>query len=501
MAHRLLLAIDQGTTSTRAVVFDEHARNMALARREHRQHFPAPAWVEHDPEDIWRDTLAAVSEAVASCGGASAITAIGITNQRETTVVWERASGQAIHRAIVWQDRRTADECARLRAAGAETLVREKTGLLLDPYFSATKAAWILDHVPGARARAERGELAFGTMDTFLLWRLTGGRVHATDVTNASRTLLFDIHRQCWDEELLRLLRVPPTLLPEVRDSSGLYGSTEPALFGRALPICGIAGDQQAALVGQACFAPGMAKSTYGTGCFLLLNTGDTPVASSNRMLTTAAYRVGGQTAYAMEGSIFVAGAAIKWLRDALRVIDSAAVTAELAARVPDDHGVYLVPAFVGLGAPYWEPGARGVICGLTLDAAPAHLARAALESVAYQTLDLTTAMARDGAGAPRAIRVDGGMAANDWFCQFLADILDARVERPVELETTALGAAFLAGLAAGVWKDLGSVAATWHKAAEFSPSMPAARRAALVAGWRHAIERTLLPARGAIHP
>jgi glycerol kinase len=355
--------------------------------------------------------------------------------------------------------------------------------------------------VPGARARAERGELAFGTMDTFLLWRLTGGRVHATDVTNASRTLLFDIHRQCWDEELLRLLRVPRALLPEVRDSSGLYGSTEPALFGRALPICGIAGDQQAALVGQACFAPGMAKSTYGTGCFLLLNTGDTPVASSNRMLTTAAYRVGGQTAYAMEGSIFVAGAAIKWLRDALRVIDSAAVTAELAARVPDDHGVYLVPAFVGLGAPYWEPGARGVICGLTLDAAPAHLARAALESVAYQTLDLTTAMARDGAGAPRAIRVDGGMAANDWFCQFLADILDARVERPVELETTALGAAFLAGLAAGVWKDLGSVAATWHKAAEFSPSMPAARRTALVAGWRHAIERTLLPARGAIHP
>jgi glycerol kinase len=490
-----VLAIDQGTTSTRAIVFDAHARAVALARREHGQHFPAAAWVEHDPEDIWRDTLAVAAEAIGRGGGTQAIAALGLTNQRETTVVWERASGKPIHRAIVWQDRRTADECARLKAAGAETLVREKTGLLLDPYFSATKAAWILDHVPGARERAERGELAFGTIDTFLLWRLTGARVHATDVTNASRTLLYDIHRQCWDEELLRLTRVPRPLLPEVRDSSALFGTTEPALFGRALPICGIAGDQQAALIGQACFAPGMAKSTYGTGCFLLLNTGDEAVASTNRLLTTAAYRLGGRMSYAMEGSIFVAGAAIKWLRDGLRVIDSAAATAALAARVPDDHGVYLVPAFVGLGAPYWEPGARGLICGLTLDASPAHLARAALESVAYQTLDLTTAMARDGARRAEAIRVDGGMAANDWFCQFLADILDARVERPVELETTALGAAFLAGLATGVWKDLGSVAATWQKAAEFSPSMPAARRARLIAGWRQAVERTLLPA------
>lgn len=487
-----VLAIDQGTTSTRAIVFDASARAVALARREHAQHFPAAAWVEHEPEDLWRDTLAVVGEAVSRCGGPEKLAALGITNQRETTVVWERESGRPIHRAIVWQDRRTAAECARLKAAGAEALVRERTGLLLDPYFSATKAAWILDHVAGARARAERGELAFGTIDTFLLWRLTGGRVHATDVTNASRTLLFDIHRQCWDEELLRLLRVPRALLPEVRDSSALYGATEPALFGRALPICGIAGDQQAALIGQACFAPGMAKSTYGTGCFLLLNTGDTPVASTNRLLTTAAYRIGGRIAYAMEGSIFVAGAAVKWLRDGLKVIDSAAATAALAARVPDDHGVYLVPAFVGLGAPYWEPDARGVLCGLTFDVSPAHLARAALESVAYQTLDLTTAMARDGARRADEFRVDGGMAANDWFCQFLADILDARVERPVELETTALGAAFLAGLATGVWKDLESVASTWQKAAEFAPSMAAARRTGLIAGWRKAVERTL---------
>jgi glycerol kinase len=491
-----VLTIDQGTTSTRAIVFDANARSVALARREHAQHFPAPAWVEHEPEDIWRDTVATVREAIERSGvGVQGIAALGLTNQRETTVVWERDGGRPVHRAIVWQDRRTAGDCARLKAAGGETLVQQRTGLLLDPYFSATKVAWILDHVPGARARAERGELAFGTIDTFLLWRLTGGRVHATDVTNASRTLLFDIHRQCWDEELLRLLRVPRSLLPEVRDCSALYGSTEPALFGRALPICGIAGDQQAALIGQACFAPGMAKSTYGTGCFLLLNTGDTAVASTNRMLTTAAYRIKGRMVYAVEGSIFVAGAAVKWLRDGLKVIDNAAATAALAARVPDDHGVYLVPAFVGLGAPYWEPNARGVICGLTLDASPAHLARAALESVAYQTLDLTTAMARDGARRAEAFRVDGGMAANDWFCQFLADVLDARVERPVELETTALGAAVLAGLATGIWKDLESVAATWHKAAEFVPSMPAARRTQLIAGWRHAIERTLLPA------
>ncbi|MGO9803576.1 MAG: glycerol kinase GlpK [Steroidobacteraceae bacterium] len=490
-----VLAIDQGTTSTRAIAFDAHARVTALARRELPQHYPAPAWVEHDAEDIWRDTLATVREAIERSGGAEAIAALGITNQRETTVVWERDSGRPVHRAIVWQDRRTAEECARLRTAGAEALVRAKTGLLLDPYFSGTKLAWILDHVPGARVRAERGELAFGTIDTFLLWRLTGGRVHATDVTNASRTLLLDIHRQRWDEELLGLLRVPRAVLPEVRDSSALYGATEPQLFGRALTIAGIAGDQQAALFGQACFTPGMAKSTYGTGCFLLLNTGESAVASANRMLTTPAYALAGRTTYAMEGSIFIAGAAIKWLRDGLKVIGNAAETAALAARVPDDHGVYLVPAFVGLGAPHWAPESRGLICGLTLDASPAHLARAALESVAFQTLDLTTAMARDGALRAQAIRVDGGMAANDWFCQFLADILEARVERPAELETTALGAAFLAGLATGVWPSLDALSATWSPAAAFSPTMDGGRRARLIAGWRVALERTLMSA------
>jgi glycerol kinase len=488
-----VLAIDQGTTSTRAIAFDTGGRAVAVARRELEQHYPASGWVEHDAEDIWRDTLATVREVIArSAGGAASITALGITNQRETALIWDRASGAPIHRAIVWQDRRTAAECAQLKAAGAEAQVRERTGLLLDPYFSATKVAWLLDHVGDARARAERGELAFGTIDTFLLWRLTGGRVHATDVTNASRTLLFDIHRQCWDEELLRLLRVPRALLPEVRDSSEVYGTTVPALFGRPLPIAGIAGDQQAALIGQACFRPGLAKSTYGTGCFLLLNTGSTALNSANRMLTTPAYRIGGQTTYALEGSIFVAGAAIKWLRDALKVITSAAETAALAERVPDSHGVYMVPAFVGLGAPHWEPEARGLICGLTLDASGAHLARAALESVAYQTLDLTEAMLRDGARRAEAIRVDGGMAANDWFCQFLADVLQARVERPVELETTALGAAFLAGLATGVWKDLESLAASWSSAAVFAPTLSAARRAALVAGWREAVARTL---------
>jgi glycerol kinase len=494
---RHVLAIDQGTTSTRAIAFDGSARAVAIARRALHQHYGDSGRVEHNPEEIWRDTEATVREVIGRCpGGAAGVAALGITNQRETVVVWERASGAPIHRAIVWQDRRTAEECARLKREGAEELVRRRTGLLLDPYFSATKVAWILDNVPGARAAASRGELAFGTIDTFLLWRLTGGRVHATDVTNASRTLLYDIHAQCWDEELLRLLRVPRELLPEVRDSSEVYGTTEPALFGRALPIAGIAGDQQAALIGQACFEPGTAKSTYGTGCFLLLNTGEVAVTSANRLLTTPAYRIGGRIAYALEGSIFVAGAAIKWLRDGLKVIESASGTAALAARLPDDHGVYLVPAFVGLGAPHWDPGARALLCGLTLDTSGAHLARAALESVAYQTLDLTEAMQRDGAQPPAAMRIDGGMAANDWLCQFLADILQARIERPAELETTALGAAFLAGLAVGVWPDLSVLCAHSRAAAAFEPSMSGARRAALLAGWRDALARTLLHAR-----
>jgi glycerol kinase len=491
---RQVLAIDQGTTSTRAIAFDPSARAVAVARRALTQHYGESGRVEHSPEEIWRDTQVTVREVIERCpAGAAGIAALGITNQRETVVVWDRASGTPIHRAIVWQDRRTAEECARLRAEGAEELVRRKTGLLLDPYFSGTKVAWILDRVPGARAAASRGELAFGTIDTFLLWHLTGGRVHATDVTNASRTLLYDIHAQCWDEELLRLLRVPRTLLAEVRDNSEIYGTTDPALFGRALPIAGIAGDQQAALIGQACFTPGMAKSTYGTGCFLLLNTGEAAVTSANRLLTTPAYRIGGRITYALEGSIFVAGAAIKWLRDGLKVIESASETAALAAGVPDNHGVYLVPAFVGLGAPHWSPDARALLCGLSLDTSGAHLARAALESVAYQTLDLLDAMQRDGAQPLESIRIDGGMAANDWFCQFLADILQARVERPAELETTALGAAFLAGLATGVWPHLDSLAAQWSTASAFEPAMSSARRAALIAGWQRALARTLL--------
>jgi glycerol kinase len=486
-----ILAIDQGTTSTRAILFDEQARAVGLSRRELPQHYPASGWVEHDPEDIWTHTLATVRETLARAqADGRAVEALGITNQRETVVIWERASGKPIHRAIVWQDRRTAAECAALKAAGAESAVRARTGLLLDPYFSATKIAWLLDHVPGARERAERGELAFGTIDTFLLWRLTGGKVHATDVTNASRTLLFDIHAQEWHEELLRVFRVPRPLLPEVRDSSEVYGTTAPGLLRDRIAIAGIAGDQQAALIGQACFEPGMAKATYGTGCFLLLNTGEAAPTSSNRLLTTPAYRIGRRIAYALEGSIFVAGAAVKWLRDKLGVIGDAAGSAAVAASVPDDHGVYLVPAFVGLGAPHWDPQARGLICGLTLDSGGAHLVRAALESVAFQTLDLTSAMTGDGAGPAAALRVDGGMAANDWFCQFLADLLDARVERPAELETTALGAAFLAGLATGIWQHRTTLAAQWRAAQVFAPRMAPARRSALIAGWRTAVAR-----------
>ncbi len=488
---RHVIAIDQGTTSTRAIAFDSAACATAIERRALTQHYADAGKVEHDPEEIWRHTETTVREVIARCPGADAgVAALGITNQRETVVIWERASGMPIHPAIVWQDRRTAAECTRLRAEGAEDLVRRRTGLLLDPYFSGTKIAWILDHVPGARARAERGQLAFGTIDSFLLWRLTRGAVHATDITNASRTLLYDIHAQCWDEELLRILRVPRALLPEVRDSSEVYGTT--SLFGRSLPIAGIAGDQQAALIGQACFTPGMAKSTYGTGCFLLLNTGETAVTSANRLLTTPAYRLGGRTAYALEGSIFVAGAAIKWLRDGLKVIESASATAALAARLPYDHGVYLVPAFVGLGAPHWQPDTRALLCGLSLDTSAAHLARAALEAVAYQTLDLTAAMQRDGAQPVAALRIDGGMAANEWFCQFLADILQARVERPAELETTALGAAFLAGLATGVWPDLASISSHWSSVAVYEPRMNRAQRAALIDGWERALARAL---------
>jgi glycerol kinase len=488
-----VLAIDQGTTSTRAILFDREARIVSMAQRELPQHYPQPGWVEHDTEDIWRDTLAVVREAIeGSVVPPSRIAAIGITNQRETVVVWERSTGEPIHRAIVWQDRRTADLCASLKAEGAEEEVQTKTGLLLDPYFSATKLAWVLDNIAGARSRAERGELAFGTIDSFLLWRLTGGQVHATDITNASRTLLYDIHAQRWDHELCRLFRIPEPMLPDVRDNSGLFGVTAAGLLDRQLSVGGMAGDQQAALIGQACFEPGMVKSTYGTGCFILLNTGENAVQSTNRLLTTPAYKLNGRTAYAVEGSIFVAGASVKWLRDNLGVIASAPESESLAAGLADNHGIYMVPAFVGLGAPHWDANARAAIHGLTLDATGAHLARAALEAVAYQTRDLLKAMEADGCTGPIALRVDGGMAANEWMCQFLADITECRVDRPSNLETTALGAAFLAGLATGIWTNLRDVSRTWRQAQSYSPTMSGEHRQLLVQGWRKALERTL---------
>jgi len=486
-----VLAIDQGTTSTRAILFDAEARAVFTAQRELEQHYPGRGWVEHDPERIWQDTLAVVREALGAVDP-QRVAGIGITNQRETIVVWDRATGEPIHRAIVWQDRRTAGECARLKEDGAEPLVQSKTGLLLDPYFSATKIAWILDNVPEARERAERRELAVGTIDCFLLWRLTGGAVHATDVTNASRTSLLDIKTGCWDAELCRLFRVPEQLLPEVRDNSGMFGTTAPGLLHTQLPIAGMAGDQQAALFGQACFHEGMIKSTYGTGCFMLVNTGGEPIASQHRLLTTPAYRLAGQTTYALEGSIFVAGAAVKWLRDGLGVIADAAQTHSLATQVPDSHGVIMVPAFVGLGAPHWDPDARGAIFGLTLDATGAHLARAALESVAFQTFDLIDAMEKDFGSAVEAVRIDGGMAANAWLGQFLADILQVPVERPQNLETTALGAAFLAGLATGVWADLPALERTWKQRDAFRPAMPLDHRERLIAGWRDAVARML---------
>jgi glycerol kinase len=485
------LAIDQGTTSTRAILFDADARAVRVAQRELPQHYPASGWVEHDQERIWEDVLAAAREALAGIA-LERVAGIGITNQRETIVLWDRASGEPIHRAIVWQDRRTAEECARLKAKGAEELVRKKSGLLLDPYFSATKIAWILDHVPGARLRAERGELACGTIDCFLLWRLTGGEAHATDATNAARTSLYDIHLGRWDDELCRLFRVPQALLPEVHDNSRIFGFTAPDLLGAPLPISGMAGDQQAALFGQACFSPGMTKSTYGTGCFMLMNTGKKAVSSSHRLLTTLAYRIDGETTYALEGSIFVAGAAVKWLRDGLGLIADASETSALAARPSDSQEVVMVPAFVGLGAPHWDPDARGAIFGLTLDTNQADLVRAALEAVAFQSLDLLDAMAKDGAKAMETIRIDGGMAANAWLCQFLADILKVPVERPQNLETTALGAAFLAGLATGLWPDLEALGRTWKRRDRFDPAMASEQRELMIARWRSAVARIL---------
>lgn len=488
-----ILAIDQGTTSTRALLFDSTARPVALAQRELKQHYPEPGWVEHDPDAIWHDLLAVVREAVEESRlDIGRVAAIGISNQRETVVVWDRSTGKPIHRAIVWQDRRTAAACEKYKRDGTEAELRSKTGLLLDPYFSATKIAWILDAVDGARTQAEQGELLAGTIDSFLLWRLTGGAVHATDVTNASRTLLFDIHKGRWDPDLCRLFRIPEPLLPEVCDNSHIFGVTVPGLFGRQVPIGGMAGDQQAALFGQACFKPGMVKSTYGTGCFILVNTGAEPVQSNNRLLTTPAYRIGGATTYALEGAIFVAGAAVKWLRDGLGIIAHASETDGLAGQVPDSHGVYMVPAFVGLGAPHWEPNARAAIFGLTLDATAANLARAALEAVAYQTRDLIDAMVADGCTAPAAMRIDGGMITNRWLCQFLSDISGVPVERPASVETTALGAAFHAGLATGVWSGIDEISRIWESSDRFEPAMDEELRTRLRSGWAEALRRTL---------
>jgi len=462
---------------------------VASAQAEFPQFYPRDGWVEHDPEHIWTGVLETARQAIAGVDPAQ-VAAIGIANQRETTLLWDRVTGEPLCSAIVWQDRRTADACAAMKAQGHEALVQARTGLLLDPYFSGTKLRWMLDNVPGARARAEAGELAFGTVDSFLLWRLTGGRVHATDATNASRTLLYDIHEQRWCPELLALFGIPASLLPKVHDNSGTFGTTD--LFGAPIPIGGMAGDQQAALFGQSCFTPGAAKATYGTGCFMLVNTGSEPVASSNRLLTTIGYRLGGATSYAVEGSIFVAGAGIKWLRDGLGLITHASQTDDMATRVADNGGVYMVPAFTGLGAPHWRPDARGAIVGLTLASSAAHVARAALEAVGYQTADLIDAMTRDGAARPPVLRVDGGMSANDWLCQFLSDLLDIPVERPATLETTALGAAFLAGLAVGFWRDLNEVAALTATADRFEPHMRPDERAGLVAGWRAALARVL---------
>ncbi len=489
-----VLAIDQGTTSSRAMLFDAALAVRGVAQQEFAQHYPAPGWVEHDPEDLWNTVVACVRQVLTEAGVAAAdVAAIGITNQRETTVVWDRATGRAVHNAIVWQDRRTAPLCDTLRAEGLEADVRHKTGLLLDPYFSATKLAWILDTVPGARARAAAGALAFGTVDSFLIWRLTSGRVHATDATNAARTMLYDIRQGRWDEALCARLGVPLAMLPEVRDCAADFGTTEPALFGSAIAICGVAGDQQAATVGQACFRPGMLKATYGTGCFALLNTGAELVESRNRLLGTIAYRLSGQTTYALEGSIFVAGAAVQWLRDGLELIETAAETQGLAEAADAAQELVLVPAFTGLGAPHWAPEARGAVFGLTRNSGPAEFARAALESVGYQTRDLLEAMRADwGADEQAVLRVDGGMTASDWTMQFLADILGAPVDRPKVLETTALGVAWLAGMQAGICAGQDDFARAWAAERRFGPAMPEPDRARKYARWQRAVAATL---------
>jgi glycerol kinase len=496
-----ILALDQGTTSSRAILFDGDMKIAAAAQEEFAQHYPAPGWVEHDPSDLWATTAGTCRAAMEKAGvRADEIAGIGITNQRETTLVWERATGKPIHPAIVWQDRRTSELCQRLKAEGHETLVTEQTGLLLDPYFSGTKLAWLLDRVEGARARAEAGELVFGTVDSWLIWNLTGGARHVTDATNAARTMLYDIKRGQWSPEMCQMLDVPMAMLPEVMDCAADFGHTRADLFGREIPILGVAGDQQAATLGQACFQPGMLKSTYGTGCFALLNTGVTPVTSTKRLLTTIAYQLDGQPTYALEGSIFIAGAVVQWLRDGLKMIREAKETQPLAESAEEGQGVVLVPAFTGLGAPYWDAECRGAIFGLRRNSGPAELARAALESVGYQTRDLLEAMHADWAmqadavadgDAGATLRVDGGMSASDWAMQFLSDILGAPVDRPEVLETTAMGAAWLAGQRAGLYPDMAGFSQTWALERRFVPGMAEETRTAKYAAWKRAIAAT----------
>ena len=492
MKERVVLALDQGTTSSRAIVFGHEGRPRAMAQQEFPQIYPSPGHVEHDPEAIWSSQLGVAREALARAGAAPGdVAAIGITNQRETTVLWEKDTGKPVGNAIVWQSRITAPICERLKAAGLEETFRARTGLVLDPYFSGTKVAHFLETIPGLRARAEKGEILFGTVDCFLMWRLTGGQRHVTDVSNASRTLMFDIAKLDWDDELLKALGVPRRMLPEVHASSEVYGETASDLFGGSIPIGGAAGDQQAATFGQACFEPGTAKNTYGTGCFMLLNTGARPVPSRNGLLTTVGWRIGKDTTYCLEGSVFVAGAVVQWLRDGLKAIQSSSEVEALAASVPDSDGVYVVPAFVGLGAPYWDPYARGAMVGLTRNTSIAHIARASVESIAYQTRDVLEAMQKDAERPLTTLKVDGGAARNDALLQFQADVLGVPVRRPVVAETTALGAAYLAGLAVGYWKDTADLARNWALDREFTPAAASTRREALYRGWQRAVERS----------
>ncbi|HKX30487.1 MAG TPA: glycerol kinase GlpK [Blastocatellia bacterium] len=486
-----ILALDQGTTSSRAILFDRSGRIISIAQQEFPQIYPQAGWVEHGPEAIWGSQLDCARQVLESANvKAREIAAIGITNQRETTIVWDRRTGQAVHNAIVWQCRRTAPICEKLKKEKFDHVIRRKTGLVTDAYFSGTKVAWLMDHVKDARRRAKDGELAFGTVDTWLINRLSGGRAHVTDASNASRTMMYDIRKQRWDEEILKKLRVPASLLPEVKSSSEIYAETDPALFGAPIPIAGDAGDQQAALFGQACFKPGMMKNTYGTGCFLLMNTGHQATASKTGLLTTIAWGANGKTEYALEGSVFIAGAAVQWLRDGLNIISNAAETASLAHSISDTQGVYFVPAFVGLGAPYWDQEARGAIVGLTRGTSRAHLARAALEAMAYQTRDVVECMQRDSGIKAKELRVDGGATANDFLCQFQADLLGIPVVRPVVTETTALGAAYLAGLAVGFWKNEKEIAGQWQVETRFEPRMKKSERESLYEGWQEAVAR-----------